>query len=437
MNSLVTDAELQPPEVIEKRLPNGLRLCAVSRPSLHQAVLHAQIRVGSRFESEDDSGISHFLEHMLYRGTDEHPSAHALSLAFEQWGGSLDATTSCDIGTLSLSAPPSRLSALVPTFVDVFRRPLFDGIDIERGIVKEEILEALDDEGKRVDADDLIRALVFDGHGLGRPITGTLRSLAAFDTDRLRAHHARHYTAANTVVVAAGAITEELMRVLEEHFGRLPEGELSEIVSPAPQRGMRFRHVSHSSSQTNLRVAFRAPGWDHPDQRAMEVLVRLLDDGMSTRLYHRICDELGLCYDVSAGYEAYADSGLLELSAETSHAQAKQVLGELLGIVRQLCDEGPSEDELAVIRRRYRWQAESMLDSADALAEFVAESLHNAQSTSLQRRCEQIDAVTVSDVRSVARDWCTLQNLSVIAVGVHGKARRRDLEQCARSSGLR
>lgn len=424
-------------EVTEKRLPNGLRLCAVRRPLLHQAVLHAQIRVGSRYESEGDNGISHFLEHMLYRGTERHPSAHALSLAFEQWGGSLDATTSCDIGTLSLSAPPARLSELIPTFVDVFRTPLFDGIDIERGIVKEEILEAMDDEGQRVDADDLIRALVFDDHGLGRPITGTLRSLASFDTDRLRAHHARHYTAANTVVVAAGAIDDEVMRVLEQHLGQLPTGESSELVAPAKQQGLRFRHVSHSSSQTNLRVAFRAPGWAHPEQRAMEVLVRLLDDGMSTRLYHRICDELGLCYDVSAGYEAYADSGLLELSAETSHAQAKQVLGELLEIIRQLAEDGPSEEELAIIRRRYRWQAESMLDSADALAEFVAESLHNAQSLSLARRCAEIEAVTADDVRAAARNWCTSENLSVIAVGVHGKARRRDLEQCVRGAGLR
>src|SRR5690606_10583542 len=100
-----------------------------------------QIAAGSRFESESDSGISHFLEHMLYRGTPSHPSAHDLAWAVERNGGALDATTACDTGTLSLLAPPDQLLGLVPVFAEVFQRPRFDGIEIERGIVHEEILE--------------------------------------------------------------------------------------------------------------------------------------------------------------------------------------------------------------------------------------------------------------------------------------------------------
>jgi predicted Zn-dependent peptidase len=431
--SLPTEIESsQPFGVHERRLSSGLRICLVNQPRLHHAVLHAQIRIGSRFEVEADSGISHFLEHMLYRGTQRHPSAHALSLAFERCGGSLDATTACDAGTLSLSAPPEHLAALLPDFYDVFHQPLLSGIDIERGIVKEEILEALDDDGHRIDADDLIRSLVFEGHGLGRPITGTLGSLESFDVERLRTHHDRFYTGSNTVLIVVGPVGEAEMQALERAFESLPAGQESRLLRPAPQESARFRYVAHSSSQTNLRVGFRAPGWDDPQHNAMEVLVRLLDDGMSTRLYHRICDELGLCYDVSAGYEAYADSGLLELSAETSHSQARRVLTELLDIVRRLRDDGPTSEELEIIRQRFRWQAQSMLDSAEALADFVAEALHNGQSTSLEERCGEIAAVSAEDVQAVARRWCTPENLSVVAVGVAGKARRKELERCVR-----
>jgi predicted Zn-dependent peptidase len=415
---------------VQRLLGNGLSLCVVPLPQMHRAVLHAQLSIGSRFETSADNGVSHFLEHMLYRGTPSYPSAHEQALVFERRGASLDATTACDTGTLAISGPADELMGLVPAFAEVFRSPRFSGIEIERGIVREEILESMDDEGTRVDADDLIRELVFSNHGLGLPITGTLEHLDAFDVDRLQGHHERFYTARNSVIVAAGRLEPNaVLDSLEQQFEDLASGTALGVTRPGAQEGPRFRFVSHSSSQTNLRLAFRAPGWGDQDQAATEVLVRLLDDGMSTRLYHRICDQRGLCYDVSAGYETYVDSGLFEIRAETSHDHAHEVLSELFDVVHALRDEGPSVEELRATVSRFRWQAESMLDEPEGLAEYTADAIQYGESLRLMERCSKIGSVTVADVRDAAQRWWTERNLNVLAVGLLNKRQRLRLER--------
>ncbi|HEX2730911.1 MAG TPA: pitrilysin family protein [Polyangiaceae bacterium] len=415
---------------IEQTLSSGLRLLALPQPAVHRAVVHAQIRVGSRFESPSDNGVSHFLEHVLYRGTKEFPSAHELAREIERWGGSLDAATAADAGTLSLTAPPENLERLIPIFAEVFQRPILQGLDIERGIVREELLEGLDEAGASIDADDLIRECSFEGHGLGQPIAGTLTQLETFDRPKLFTHHARHYTAVNSVLVASGNLdAERILAALSANFDGLPEGAPTLVQAPAAQQQARFSFVRNSGSQTQLRIAFRAPGWDSADEAAMEVLARLMDDGMSTRLYRRLCDELGLCYEVSGGYEVYTDAGLLELHAETSHENALRVLGEIFNLVRDLRDRGPEASELQAVLQRYRWQAEGMLDDPYVIADFAADALQGERPWSIAHQVERLAGVTQERLRNVAERWLTAANLSVVLVGAPSRADARAAEQ--------
>lgn len=411
-------------------LPNGLRALVIHRPHSHRQVIHAQIAVGSRFEAEADNGISHFLEHMLYRGTPKHPSAHALSLAFEGMGGTLMASTATDTGDLAIAIPPVNFTPVLELFADVFRTPLFSGIEIERGIVTEEILEGLDDHGACVDPNDLIRALVFEGHPLGMPITGTLTQLRSFDVAALQRHHQRHYNGAGSVISFSGPLEpSQVVPVVERLFAGVPRGALPDAVAPVPQTERRFRYVAHKSSQTQVRLGFRAPSLHDPDEAAMEVLTRLLDDGMSTRLYHRLCDEKGLCYDVGGNYESYTDAGLLELSAETGHERAAQVLEELLGLITDLRDPGPTEDELVRVKQRFRWQLDVLLDSVSEVAQFFSAEVANGTHRTPRSRLESIERLEVADLVRVARKWLVPQNLSVVAVGLLAKPQLRLLEK--------
>jgi predicted Zn-dependent peptidase len=409
-------------------LGNGLRVLAVPQPQLHRAHVGLYVRVGSRYETAQTNGLSHFLEHMLYRGTDRLKNAHEVNLAFEELGGYLYAATQTDFGVFSVTLPPESLAAACSLFSEVLCKPAFNDIEIEKGIVCEEILEDLDDEGRQIDADNLSRALIYPSHPLGFTITGGEKNVRSFDLEGLRAHHARHYTAASSVLVFSGGVdADEALALAAEHFEALPRGE-KVTASPPPltQKKPRIKIVENMSSQTELRVCFRTIAENAEARPAMDMLMRVIDDGMSTRLYHRICDAQGLCYDVGASYDGYEDDGVVDFVAGAQHARSARVTEEILSVVRELAVEGPTEEELAKARRRHAWELTSMRDSAEDMAAFHAVGhLFDRFETPDERR-QTLAAVTADDIRAMARQLIEPHRLNVIAVGLleNGEDRR-------------
>lgn len=419
----------------EHTLPNGLKVALAPMPHLHTAVAAIYLRVGSRYESRATNGISHFLEHMVFRGTESLPSAHAQSLAFERLGSTLYAATQVDRGVMSVVVPPSNLGAVLALLGEVTRAPRFTEIEIERGIVREEILEDLDDEGRQVDADNLARELMFPDHPLGYTITGDERALEGFDEAALRAHHARHYVAENACVSIAGKIEDldACLREVEEHFGALPRGERV-IASPPPpaQRRARSRFVTNPSSQTELRVTFRAPHQTHPLEPVAELLLRVIDDGMSTRLYERICDKKGLCYDVSAIYEAYEDDGVIDFAAGSQHARSLTVVREILDLIHELSVEGPTETEVQKALARHRWTIDAMSDDPDAVASFYGVRALEGTRLGLEERHAQLASVSREQMRDFAAEWLAPERMNVLAVGMLSAADQRRLDKLVR-----
>jgi predicted Zn-dependent peptidase len=194
----------------------------------------------------------------------------------------------------------------------------------------------------------------------------------SFDEGVLRRWHERHYAAHNAVLVFAGGIDpDRAFRLAEESFAGLPLGE--RIVPERPhhaQRRAQVRIVDNFSSQTELRVCFCAFAENDPQRPALDVLMRIIDDGMSTRLYHRLCDARGLCYDVSAAYDCYEDDGIVDVAAGVQHKRATLVTREVLTMFEELAREGPSADELEKARRRIAWDAVALNDSVDDTAAF-------------------------------------------------------------------
>jgi predicted Zn-dependent peptidase len=401
-------------------LDNGLRVIAVPQPQLHRAHVGLYVRVGSRFEKPATNGLSHFLEHMLYRGTDRLRSAHEVNLAFEQLGGYLYAATQTDFGVFSVTLPPESLDDASRLFSEVLHAPSFLDIEIEKGIVCEEILEDLDDEGRQVDADNISRAMIYPTHPLGYTITGDEKTVRSFNETMLRDHHARHYTAASSVLVYSGAIDPaKVLDIAARDFTKLARGE--KVVTEAPQHAQkkpRLKIIENVSSQTELRVCFRAIADRSKHRTAMDMLMRVIDDGMSTRLYHRICDSQGLCYDVSAGFDGYEDDGIVDFAAGVQHARTTQVTKEILALVKELATVGPTEDELAKARRRHRWEQEAMVDSAEDMAGFFAGGTLFERLESMEERRAALEAVTAENVREVAAILAEPSRLNVIAVGL-------------------
>lgn len=406
------------PERVETTLENGLRVSVVRMPHVRRAVLDVHTLVGPRFEAPAENGISHFLEHMLHRGTPTHPSAHAQALAFESLGGAFSAATYVDHGAISLSAPLENFSELVGLVAEVLERPIFSGLEVEKGIVREEILESLDEDGRSVEADSLLRALAFPDHPLGFPITGSLATLESFGVPLLRQHHSARYVAEATVITLAGPLDPDAsLKEVARAFGGFPRGVAPTSSPPAAQSAGRFSHVSYPGSQASLRVGFRAPGERHADEPATELLLRVLDDGMATRLYERLCDERGLCYDVSASYEAYDDAGLFDIAADTAPERAEEVLTEIFGLVRALREQGPTEAEVSKAKRRFAWQLAEQNDDPEALAGFYSLGELTGVARTPQARLAALEAVTTAQVRAAAERVFTRELLNVLVVG--------------------
>lgn len=415
-------------------LPNGLTVIAIELPNVHRVVMDTHLRVGSLYETPATNGLSHFLEHILYRGVPSQPSAQALAVAFERLGGMLLAATATDSGAVSVSAPPENFAELLVLYAEVLAQPLMAGLEVERGIVVQEILESLDEGGNSIDPDNLIRALVFADHALGLPITGTLAGLQRFEEGQLRAHHRKHYTGHNAVLAIAGPMQPDRMVALAEAtLSRLPAG--SKLVPPAAPRpsGPRFSHVKDRGSQVTLRVAFHAPGVHSDDEPAVDLLLRLIDDGMSTRLYRTLCDDHGLCYDVSASYEAYADCGLFEFRAETSPDRARTVLEKILEISRGLRAPGPEPAEVSKAQQRHFWQLREMFDSPEAVTSYYAlGALHGVPRTPAERQA-QLEALDTKALSATANRLFQPQHLNVLAVGPLSRSEQGALAKTVRN----
>lgn len=401
-------------------LPNGLRLLVAPLPHLHTATVSVFARAGSRYESKETNGLSHFLEHMLFRGTASYPNSYALNHAIEELGGDLDAATHVDFTSYDLGMPPESFAEGTRRFAEIFHAPVFDAIDVEKRILKEEILEDLDEDGKEIDVDNIGRALLYGDDPLGFTIPGSIDNVLSFTEDDLRRHMERHYRASNMVVCVAGAVDpDEAVDAVTKGFGHLPRGEKTPFTAVSPDaNGARFRYVHDAGSQTNVRLSFHTFGLKHDDMMALSLLGRVLDDGMSTRMHRRICDETGLCYDAFAAVDPYEDRGVFDLGGSVEHDKTPTLVREMLGLVERLGGEKVDEAELDKARRRYLWDLRATVDDDEGVSSFYGTNLLFDLPDTLESTAEEVRAVTTDDLRRVARAVLDPERAHLTCVGV-------------------
>lgn len=413
--------------VAYRRLGNGLRLVTIHRPHIHSVVITVMVHVGSRHETRASNGLSHLLEHMLFRGTARHPSAADFNEAVEAFGASLNAATHGDFTSFFLTAPPSALREGCDALADLLTAPVFSDLAVEKRIVREEILEDLDEEGRDINADNLVRAQLFGGHPLGHPITGSTHNIGRFTLAHLRRHLARHYLGDNMVVAIAGPLTHPRMeRAAGDAFGVIPVGPATTSVPFAvSQSRARLKAVPHPGSQTAVRLAFPTVGAHADDTRAVELLLRVLDDGMSTRLHRRICDELGMAYEVSAGVEFFQETGIVDVAASVAKGSIGALVREVLGLLSNLALEGPMPTEVTKAQRRYAFDLDTLEDDPQGLCDFygIAELFGRRQSPAERRR--ETLALDAEQLRAAGRRLFTPDRLNVTLVGAADTATLR------------
>ncbi len=412
-------------------LPNGLTVVTVELPHLHSVSVVMYARVGSRYETVADNGLSHFLEHMLFRGTARLPDAYALNHAIEALGGTLYAETGRDYSLYQISLHPETLLPGLELFGEIFASPAFADVDVERRIVLEEMHEDHDEDGRLVNIDDLARLAVWPDHPLGYRITGPYENVERFDDGDVRRHFASHYGARNMVLAVSGCVKrDDIIGTLHRAFGALPSGAALEVVAPPEtQQKPRFLYVPREGSQTNVQILFRAFPETDADFPALIAFGRVVDDGMSTRLHTRVVDDLGLAYYTSASLEPFVDSGLYEIDGACVHKHVPALVREGIAVLAKLRDEPPKQEELDKAARRYRWDLEASFDDPDAMAGWWGGTELFFGPLSVEAKVARVANVTPADVQRVAQRLIRPERLTVACVGMLTKKLERDVKR--------
>jgi predicted Zn-dependent peptidase len=419
------------PAVATTVLDHGLRVTTVALPHLHTVTVAAFIKVGSRFESPEANGLSHFTEHMLFRGTERFPTSLALNTAIERLGSTLHAETGRDYTLFSMGFEPERVEAGLELLGELLGRPRFGDIELERTLVLEEINEDYDEDDVEINVDDIARGLMFGDHALGQRIIGPRENVRRFSERDVRGHFARFYGARNMILCVAGPVVhDEVVEQARRHLGELPVGTMAEP-EPAPPGpgGPRWKHVKDSGAQTTLAMLFRGIPELDPGYHAFVGMLRAIDDGMSTRLHYQLADQKGLAYSVGAGIEPLADAALFEVTSATANAKLPTLVAEILKLVGGLRDEKIDEDELSKIRTRYRYETLASLDDTAAMTGFFGGTALYYNPPPLTERLAAMARVTADDIVEAARRVLTPDALVLAAVGALSKARVGELRE--------
>jgi predicted Zn-dependent peptidase len=277
----------------------------------------------------------------------------------------------------------------------------------------------VDDRGRDIDIDNLSKMELFQGHPLALKIAGTPASVRALTLDQLRSHFQKNYVSKNVVFAAAGRIDRnQVLELVEESFRAMPAGETSrESPPPLNHHGPSLKFVRHDESQTGFRLTFCTVPEQHEDFPALQLIRRILDDGLSSRLPFNVVEKRGLAYSLHAGMEAFHDVGLFDIEAACAPEKAAIVLEEICRTLGGLSQQPVLEEELARAKRRHRMQLEFIQDSPGELAGwFGGTELFRVPETFDEHR-RKIDEQGEERIRQVAQRYFSRENLSVVAVG--------------------
>ncbi len=401
-------------------LDNGLRVVTVELPHLHAGMVAAYVRAGSRHESARQNGVSHFLEHLFFRGSEGYPEGRAMNALVEDVGGSLNGVTTRDHGYYFTPVHPARLDIPFAVLGDMLARPLFKEIELEREVILEEILDEVDEDGRDIDVDNLSKQALFGEDPLAMKIAGSRESVQGLREEDLRAHHERAYGARNLVIACAGPMRHaQILELAKRAFGTLrPGGALTDAPALLLLGGPRLVAVNHRESQMELQISFPGPPEEHADFPALRVIKRVLDDGLASRLQLALVERKALAYSVGAGMDGFTDCSVFEIGCACAPRKAPLALEEMVKLLEELCTTPVPPDELERAKKKSRIWLEFSLDApSEMIGWYGGGELLRPPAETFEQWIERIDAVTAADVQRVARSIFRREALVAVAVG--------------------
>ncbi len=393
---------------------DGLKLVVAPIRGTGTVTVDAFVGVGSRHETPADSGISHFLEHLVFKGTARRPSAQILTEELDGVGGSYNAYTAKDRTCFYVKLPAEHLALGIDIIADMVTRPLLPPAEVERerGVVLEEI--NMYDDNPMMLIDELAEDEQFKGHALGQRIIGPAENIRTNITREMVAeHHARHYRPDRCVVVVTGRCKpEEVVAMVRKHF-TFPSADAATPAAAEPftftQKEPRLLVQHRDVEQINLALAFPGVGMSSRSSAAAHVLATMLGGTMSSRLFHEVRERLGLCYSISASHSSLAEVGTFNVSAGLERSR----IAEALTVIRRILDDAvanpPSEAELQRTVTNMVGRIAMKVEDSASLADWLGTGMTvTGELQTPSRRVAVLKRVTAKQVHRVARqllDW--------------------------------
>lgn len=404
-------------------LTNGMRIVLAPMRGTPTASVIVMSGTGSRYESESENGLAHFLEHMFFKGTAKRPSARIISEELDGLGSQYNAFTSKDRTAYWAKVSGAYIDDAIDVVTDLYLNSTLPKKEIEkeRGAVIQEI-DMYEDMPMRT-IDNVFDALIFGAdHALGRTILGPKENIHRFTRAEFAAYRARNYGPGNTVVCVAGNFDEKkVLTKLTKLFKGLPKTPsptplAADLTSVSSCVGIKLK----KTDQTQLMIGVPAYPYLHKDEYALTVLAAILGSGMSSRLFTEVREKRGLAYSVHAWTEKYPDVGYFAVQAGVEHEKLEKAVSIIVAEFKKVARTAVGIKELTKVKAHLAGTLTLAFESSDAIAEHAASTLlHLGRIRTLEETLRGIRAVTGKDVQRVAKDILRTERLVLAVIGPH------------------
>ncbi|OGN00970.1 MAG: hypothetical protein A3B91_00645 [Candidatus Yanofskybacteria bacterium RIFCSPHIGHO2_02_FULL_41_29] len=402
------------------KFDSGLRLITIPMPSTKTATVFVLVGTGSKYEAKNINGISHFLEHMMFKGTEKRPGTMDIARELDSIGAEYNAFTGKEYTGYYAKASAEKLDTVMDVVFDIFLNSKLseEEIAIEKGVIVEEINMYRDLPQRHVG--DLIEELLYGNQPAGWTITGEKEIVIGLKRDDFVNYFNSHYVAENTIVAIAGSVDpEEVKNKVEKYFKNIRHGKL--IGKPAvkeEQNELKLLLNFKETDQSHFILAFRS--FDIFDERkyALAVLAKVLGGGMASRLFYEVRERRGLAYYVRAEANPYTDSGYLAISAGVNNEKAPEAIKVILAEANKIKESGITDKELQGAKDNAEGGMALSLEHSDGVAMNYADSiLFHKKVLTPEEELGKIKRVTIEDVHGVAKDIFSNKGLNLALIG--------------------
>jgi predicted Zn-dependent peptidase len=399
-------------------LSNGVRIITEAMPHVRSVSVGVWVGAGSRRETPERNGISHFIEHMVFKGTHRR-SAEDIARSVDSIGGNLDAFTAKELVCFNTKVLDQHLSLAFDVLADLVLDPLFreEDIEKEKGVILEEIKMEADSPDYLVH--EIFSSYFWKDHPLGKPILGTRETVKKFDREAVLEYYRAAYAPSSLLVTAAGNLTHDrLVALVRERFEDLKPGTpMPPEVVPSTHARIALRNKK-SLEQVHLCLGVPSYPLPHQERFACYVLNTLLGGGMSSRLFQNIRERQGLAYAVFSELSPYRDTGCLSIYAGTSLESARRVVESILKEFRQLKGDPVGEEELRRAKDHLKGSLMLSLEStASRMSNLARQEMYFARFFTLDELVESIESVTAADVQRIAQTFFDPKQIALTVLG--------------------